>query len=59
MKPLIGISCGTFYDRDWCPPSFGHRQTYVDAILRAVNPDKAERLISEIDDRFDRGQPSA
>jgi len=35
MKPLIGISCGTFYDRDWCPPSFGHRQTYVDAILRA------------------------
>lgn len=35
MKPLIGISCGTFYDRDWCPPSFGHRQTYVDAVLRA------------------------
>jgi putative glutamine amidotransferase len=35
MKPLIGISCGTFYDRAWCPPSFGHRQTYVDAILRA------------------------
>lgn len=35
MKPLIGISCGTFYDRAWCPPSFGHRKTYVDAILRA------------------------
>jgi putative glutamine amidotransferase len=35
MKPLIGISCGTFYDRAWCPPSFGHRQTYVDAIVRA------------------------
>lgn len=35
MKPLIGISCGTFHDRAWCPPSFGHRQTYVDAILRA------------------------
>ncbi|NJO81593.1 MAG: gamma-glutamyl-gamma-aminobutyrate hydrolase family protein [Blastochloris sp.] len=35
MKALIGISCGTFHDRDWCPPSFGHRQTYVDAILHA------------------------
>lgn len=35
MKPLIGISCGTFYDRAWCPPSYGHRQTYVDAVLRA------------------------
>jgi putative glutamine amidotransferase len=35
MKPLIGISCGTFHDREWCPPSFGHRQTYVDAVLRA------------------------
>ncbi len=35
MKPLIGISCGTFHDRAWCPPSFGHRQTYVDAIMRA------------------------
>jgi putative glutamine amidotransferase len=35
MKPLIGISCGTFHDRAWCPPSYGHRQTYVDAILGA------------------------
>lgn len=35
MKPLIGISCGTFHDHAWCPPSFGHRQTYVDAVLRA------------------------
>jgi putative glutamine amidotransferase len=35
MKPLIGISCGTFHDRAWCPPSYGHRQTYVDAVLRA------------------------
>ncbi len=35
MTPLIGISCGTFRDRDWCPPSYGHRQTYVDAVLRA------------------------
>lgn len=35
MTPLIGISCGTFHDRDWCPPSYGHRKTYVDAVLRA------------------------
>ncbi len=35
MTPLIGISCGTFRDRDWCPPSYGHRQTYVDAVLQA------------------------
>lgn len=35
MKPLIGISCGTFHDRAWCPPSFGHRKTYVDAIMNA------------------------
>ncbi|NNJ13120.1 gamma-glutamyl-gamma-aminobutyrate hydrolase family protein [Chloroflexales bacterium ZM16-3] len=35
MKPLIGISCGTFHDQAWCPPSYGHRQTYVDAILQA------------------------
>ncbi|RMD73199.1 MAG: gamma-glutamyl-gamma-aminobutyrate hydrolase family protein, partial [Chloroflexi bacterium] len=27
MTPLIGISCGTFHDRDWCPPSYGHRKT--------------------------------
>ena len=35
MKPIIGIPCGTFRDRDWCPPSHGHRQTYVDAVVRA------------------------
>jgi putative glutamine amidotransferase len=35
MTPLIGISCGTFRDRDWCPPSYGHRQTYIDAVLQA------------------------
>ncbi len=34
MTPLIGISCGTFRDRDWCPPSYGHRQTYIDAVLQ-------------------------
>lgn len=35
MKPIIGIPCGTMYDRDWCPPLHGHRQTYVDAVVRA------------------------
>lgn len=31
----------------------------IDAILRAISPDKAERIIAELDNRFDRGQPSA
>ena len=31
----------------------------IDAILHAVSPDRAERLIAELDNRFDRGQPSA
>jgi hypothetical protein len=31
----------------------------LDAILRAVNPDQANHLIAELDERFDRGQPSA
>lgn len=35
MKPYIGIPCGTFRDRDWCPPAHGHRQTYVDAVVAA------------------------
>lgn len=35
MKPYIGVTCGTFRDRDWCPPTHGHRQTYIDAIVRA------------------------
>ncbi|NOK60914.1 MAG: gamma-glutamyl-gamma-aminobutyrate hydrolase family protein [Chloroflexi bacterium AL-W] len=35
MKPCIGITCGTFRDKDWCPPSYGHRQTYVDAVVAA------------------------
>jgi putative glutamine amidotransferase len=35
MKPLIGITCGTFRDKDWCPPIFGHRQTYVDSVVAA------------------------
>lgn len=35
MKPLIGITCGTFRDHPWCPPISGHRQTYVDSIVAA------------------------
>lgn len=35
MKPLIGITCGTFRDHSWCPPIHGHRQTYVDSIVAA------------------------
>lgn len=35
MKALIGITCGTFRDRDWCPPIHGHRQTYIDAVVDA------------------------
>lgn len=35
MKPVIGIPCATLYDRDWCPALHGHRQTYVDAVVRA------------------------
>jgi putative glutamine amidotransferase len=35
MKPLIGITCGTFRDREWCPPIHGHRQTYIDSVVMA------------------------
>lgn len=35
MRPAIGIPCATIRDKDWCPPIYGHRQTYVDAIVRA------------------------
>lgn len=35
LLPLIGISCGIFHDLAWCPPSFGHRRTYSDAIVQA------------------------
>lgn len=47
MKPYIGIICGTFRDRDWCPPSYGHRQTYIDAIVAAGG---APLLIPLVDD---------
>lgn len=35
MKPLIGISSGTFHDKAWCPPIAGHRQSYIDAVVNA------------------------
>jgi len=34
MKPSIGIPCATIRDKDWCPPAFGHRQSYIDAVVR-------------------------
>lgn len=35
MKPAIGIPCASIRDKDWCPPLHGHRDTYVDAVVRA------------------------
>ena len=35
MRPLIGIPCGSFHDRDWCPPFYGHRKSYIDAVVTA------------------------
>lgn len=35
MKPYIGIPCATIRDKDWCPPAFGHRQSYIEAIVSA------------------------
>ena len=35
MKPYIGISCGAFRDRDWCPPANFLRKNYTDAIITA------------------------
>ncbi len=59
MKPVIGISCGTFHDRAWCPPSFGHRQTYVDAVVAAggvpflIPPLQDEELLRTLYARLD------
>src|SRR5256885_11637967 len=47
MKPYIGVTCGTFRDRDWCPPTHGHRQTYIDAIVTAGG---APFLVPLVDD---------
>ncbi|GIW02153.1 gamma-glutamyl-gamma-aminobutyrate hydrolase family protein [Roseiflexus sp.] len=46
-RVCIGITCGTFYDHDWCPPSIGHRKTYIDAVVAAGG---APFLIPSIDD---------
>lgn len=35
MKPYIGITCGSYRDRDWCPPAQLLRKTYSDAIVAA------------------------
>jgi putative glutamine amidotransferase len=35
MKPYIGITCGIYRDRDWCPPANLLRKTYTDAIVAA------------------------
>jgi len=35
MRPFIGITCGIFRDRDWCPPALLLRKTYTDAIVKA------------------------
>jgi putative glutamine amidotransferase len=35
MKPYIGITCGSFRDRDWSPPMNILRKTYSDAIAVA------------------------
>ena len=42
MRPFIGITCGIFRDRDWCPPAILLRKTYTDAIVKAggVPPSK-------------------
>lgn len=35
MKPYIGITCGTYRDRDWSPPMNILRRTYIDAVTNA------------------------
>ncbi|MBC8162887.1 MAG: gamma-glutamyl-gamma-aminobutyrate hydrolase family protein [Roseiflexaceae bacterium] len=35
MQPVIGIPCATIRDKEWCPLLHGHRQTYIDAVVRA------------------------
>lgn len=47
MKPYIGITCGTFRDRDWSPPMNILRRTYIDAIASAGG---APFLIPLVDD---------
>jgi putative glutamine amidotransferase len=49
MKPLIGVTCGTFHDRAWCPPIHGHRHTYVDAVVRAGGAPLLVPLVEDLD----------
>ena len=47
MKPYIGITCGTFRDRDWSPPMNILRRTYIEAVADAGG---APFLIPLVDD---------
>ncbi len=49
MKPLIGITCGTFHDRTWCPPIHGHRETYIDSVVRGGGAPFLVPLVNDID----------
>jgi putative glutamine amidotransferase len=59
MTPIIGISCGTFHDKAWCPPSFGHRKPYIDAIVHVggapllIPPIQDEKVLRTIYERID------
>src|SRR6266508_1822209 len=47
MKHYIGITCGTFRDRDWSPPMNILRRTYIEAVATAGG---APFLIPLVDD---------
>jgi putative glutamine amidotransferase len=49
MRPLIGITCGTFHDKEWCPPVHGHRQTYIDAVVAADGAPFLFPLVDQLD----------
>lgn len=49
MRPYIGISCGTFRDRDWCPPANFLRKNYTDAIVAAGGVPLIIPVIDDID----------
>lgn len=49
MKALIGITCGTFRDKPWCPPFHGHRQTYIDSIVAAGGAPFLLPLVDDLD----------
>ena len=49
MRPAIGIPCATLRDKDWCPPLHGHRDTYIDAIVRAGGAPILIPLVDDLD----------